>query len=62
MGKATGKDAGRGKATLAALHGVEWTRKQLAGLVAQASDLLEPYGEAADTLRAAARFIAERRS
>jgi farnesyl diphosphate synthase len=62
MGKATGKDAGRGKATLAALHGVEWTQKQLAGLVAQANDLLEPYGEAAETLRAAARFIAERRS
>jgi len=62
MGKATGKDAGRGKATLAALHGVDWTRKQLAGLVAQANDLLEPYGEAAETLRAAARFVAERRS
>jgi farnesyl diphosphate synthase len=62
MGKATGKDAERGKATLAALHGVDWTRKQLAGLVAQANDLLEPYGEAAETLRAAARFVAERRS
>jgi farnesyl diphosphate synthase len=62
MGKATGKDVGRGKATLAALNGVEWTQKQLAGLVAQANDLLEPYGEAAETLRAAARFIAERRS
>ena len=62
MGKATGKDVGRGKATLAALHGVEWTQKQLAGLVAQANDLLEPYGEAAETLRAAARFVAERRS
>jgi farnesyl diphosphate synthase len=62
MGKATGKDAERGKATLAALHGVDWTRRQLAGLVAQANDLLEPYGEAAETLRAAARFVAERRS
>jgi farnesyl diphosphate synthase len=41
---------------------VDWARKQLAGLVAQANDLLEPYGEAAETLRAAARFIAERRS
>jgi farnesyl diphosphate synthase len=62
MGKATGKDASRGKATLAALHGVEWTQRQLAGLVGQANDLLEPYGEAAETLRAAARFVAERRS
>jgi farnesyl diphosphate synthase len=62
MGKATGKDAGRGKATLARLHGVEWTRRQLAGLVEQANDLLAPYGEAADILRGAARFVAERRS
>jgi farnesyl diphosphate synthase len=62
MGKATGKDEERGKATLVALHGVEWTRRQLSGLVDQANDLLEPYGEAADTLRAAARFVAERRS
>jgi farnesyl diphosphate synthase len=62
MGKATGKDEGRGKATLAALHGEGWTRRQLAGLVAQANDLLEPYGEAAETLRAAARFVAERQS
>lgn len=62
MGKATGKDAGRGKATLAALHGVDWTRRQLDGLVAQANDLLEPYGEVGNTLRAAARFVAERRN
>lgn len=62
MGKATGKDAAHGKATLASMHGIEWTRMQLAGLVEQANELLEPYGEAADTLRAAARFVVERRS
>jgi farnesyl diphosphate synthase len=62
MGKATGKDAAAGKATLAALHGVEWSRKQLAGLTAQAQELLEPYGERGDMLRETARFIAERRS
>ena len=27
MGKATGKDAAAGKATLVALHGIDWTRK-----------------------------------
>lgn len=42
MGKATGKDAAAGKATLVALHGIDWTRKQLSGLVAQAESLLEP--------------------
>ncbi len=59
-GKQTGKDAALGKATLAGLHGEAWARRQLAGLVEQASDLLEPYGENAKKLIAAAHFIAER--
>ena len=60
MGKATGKDAAAGKATLAALHGEAWTRRQLGGLVDQAHALLDPYGERAWLLKAAARFIAIR--
>ena len=62
MGKATGKDAAAGKATLPGLHGVDWTRRQLDGLVAQAEELLSPFGETASMLRAAARFIAERKN
>ena len=62
MGKATGKDAAAGKATLAALHGGNWARQQLHGLVEQAQSLLEPFGERADLLKAAAVFIAERRN
>ncbi len=62
MGKATGKDAAAGKATLVGLHGVEWARGQLSGLVEQAHDLLRPFGGEADVLRAAARFVAERQS
>lgn len=62
MGKATGKDAAAGKATLVSLHGIAWTRQQLSGLVDQAESLLEPYGAAAKTLKQAARFIAERQS
>jgi farnesyl diphosphate synthase len=62
IGKATGKDAGRGKATLAGLNGLDWTVRQLAGLVGQANDLLAPFGAKADLLREAARFVAERRS
>jgi len=61
LGKAAGKDVSRGKATLAALHGEAWARRQLDGLVAQAEELLEPWGARADTLRAAARFVASRR-
>lgn len=60
MGKATGKDQQAGKATLASLHGPDWARAQLRGLVAQAEDLLLPYGEAANLLRAAAQFVATR--
>jgi farnesyl diphosphate synthase len=62
MGKATGKDIAAGKATLARLHGVDWARTQLAGLVDQAHELLQPYGEKADVLRAAASFVANRRN
>jgi farnesyl diphosphate synthase len=61
MGKATGKDAAAGKATLVGLHGVDWARKQLRGLVAQAHDLLKPYGAGAATLKSAASFVAQRR-
>ncbi|MBP0437845.1 polyprenyl synthetase family protein [Tianweitania sediminis] len=62
MGKKTGKDAAAGKATLAGLHGIDWARQQLAGLVNQAESLLEPYGERGAVLKAAARFVAERKS
>ncbi|WP_442581058.1 polyprenyl synthetase family protein [Mesorhizobium sp. ASY16-5R] len=60
MGKATGKDAAAGKATLVALHGAGWARRQLGGLVEQAHDLLRPYGESGATLKSVATFIAER--
>mgnify|MGYP001040060155 CR=1 FL=1 len=62
LGKATHKDEAAGKATLVSIHGVEWTRRQLAGLVEQAEALLQPFGSQADVLKAAARFIAERQS
>jgi farnesyl diphosphate synthase len=60
IGKATGKDAAAGKATLAALHGADWAREQLNGLVEQAHALLDPYGERAAILKAAAAFVANR--
>jgi farnesyl diphosphate synthase len=61
MGKATGKDEASGKATLVGLHGVDWARRQLKGLVGQAHELLKPYGEDASTLKSAASFVAARR-
>ena len=62
MGKATGKDAARGKGTLVGLHGVAAMKAELARLVEAASSELAPFGPDAETLAAAARFIAERKS
>lgn len=62
MGKATGKDATRGKGTLVAIHGAEKVRSMLEDLIQQAEQALQPFGEDADTLRATARFIIERKN
>ncbi|MEW5424241.1 polyprenyl synthetase family protein [Amorphus sp. 3PC139-8] len=62
VGKRIGKDADRGKATLVSIHGETWARTRLAELVAEASEILAPYGARAETLVAAARFVAERKA
>jgi len=61
LGKAAGKDAAAGKATLVSLLGVKGAHARLAGLVAEAESALAPFGGKADILRAAARFTAERK-
>jgi len=62
LGKAAGKDAAAGKATLVTVLGVDAARARLAALIAEAEAALAPFAAKADTLRAAARFVAERRS
>ena len=62
VGKAVAKDAGRGKATLVALLGIEAARARLAALVEDAEASLAPFGARADTLKETARFIAARRT
>lgn len=62
LGKATGKDAARGKGTLVALHGMEWAETELRQHVHDAETLLAPYGARASILTAAAHFIADRKS
>jgi farnesyl diphosphate synthase len=59
-GKATAKDAGRGKATLVAVHGVDGAMKLLDAAVNEALTILRPFGSRADMLREAARFVAAR--
>jgi farnesyl diphosphate synthase len=61
LGKAAGKDAVAGKATLVAALGAAGARARLDELVMQADAALAPFAAKADTLRAAARFVATRR-
>ena len=62
LGKAAHKDAAAGKGTLVSTLGIDGARARLKDLVAQADSALAPFGAKADTLRAAARFVAERRN
>ena len=60
VGKATGKDAAAGKATLVSLLGVTAARKQLDDTVASAVNALSIFGPEADALRGAALFMGRR--
>ena len=60
LGKATGKDAG--KATLVSVLGVDAARQRLTVLEAEALAALDPFGAAAEPLRAAAGFVVHRRT
>lgn len=62
VGKAVGKDAGRGKATFVSLLGLEGAKARATSLVTEACDALSPYGHRADALREAARFVISRRN
>ncbi len=62
MGKQTSKDAGRGKGTLVSLYGLEKSRVLAGELLDEAVSYLEPFGNEADILRDAARFVVERKN
>lgn len=60
LGKATSKDADKGKQTIVARIGVEAAQRQLAEVIHDALTALLPFDQRADGLRATARFFAER--
>jgi farnesyl diphosphate synthase len=60
VGKATGKDAAAGKATMVSVLGVPAARERLKELVAEAEAALAPFGAAAAVLIEGAHFVAER--
>jgi farnesyl diphosphate synthase len=62
MGKSTGKDREKGKATLVDVLGLEEARRERDRLVSEACAALDGFGRAADVLRVAARFVAVRKS
>ena len=62
LGKATGKDAEAGKATLVAILGTTRAKERLQALVLEAEVSLAPFGAAAAVLKEAARFVADRKA
>lgn len=62
MGKATAKDAGKGKGTLIGALGLDGAKRERDRLGDEAVAALAGFGEEADVLRAAARFAAQRKS
>ncbi|MEC7204921.1 MAG: farnesyl diphosphate synthase [Pseudomonadota bacterium] len=62
VGKAVNKDEDAGKATFVSILGAERARSQANRLIVQAIDHLAIFGEKADLLRQAARFVVERKN
>lgn len=62
LGKETGQDAARGKATFVSLLGLEGAKQRLHALLGEADNALATFGERAAMLRAAARYVADRKS
>ena len=62
IGKATGKDAAAGKATMVSILGIVRARALANELAARAVAHLEPFGDQAATLRALASFVVSRRN
>ncbi|WP_082152758.1 polyprenyl synthetase family protein [Candidatus Rhodobacter oscarellae] len=62
VGKAVGKDAGAGKATFVSHLGLDGAKRRAQELVTEAIECLSIYGDEAETLREAARFVISRQS
>lgn len=62
LGKTAGKDLASDKATWPAVYGLEKSQQDADRLIAEAFALLEPYGEKAESLKAVARYLVERKN
>jgi farnesyl diphosphate synthase len=62
LGKQTGQDAALGKTTFVTQLGIAGARQRVRDLLARADTALSIFGAKGDVLRAAARFVAERKN
>ena len=62
LGKQTGQDAALGKTTFVTQLGIDGARQRVGDLLARADTALSIFGSKGDVLRAAARFVAERKN
>ena len=62
LGKRVGKDDRQHKATYPALHGIEASQRLASRLVEEACEVLEPYGDRAQTLQGIARYLLLRKN
>lgn len=62
LGKQTGQDAALGKTTFVTQLGIAGARQRVRDLLGKADAALSIFGNRADVLRAAARFVAERKN
>lgn len=60
LGKSIGKDKDKKKATYPSVYGLEKSKKMAEKLIIEAKELLEPYGEKAETLQLLADYIISR--
>jgi geranylgeranyl diphosphate synthase type II len=62
LGKTAGKDQATEKVTWPAVFGIEQSERHAKTLVEEAFAALEPYGDRADSLKAVARYLVERKN
>jgi farnesyl diphosphate synthase len=62
LGKQTGQDAALGKTTFVTQLGIDGAKQRVRDLLARADSALAIFGARGEVLRAAARFVAERKS
>src|SRR6186713_3747689 len=62
LGKQTGQDAALGKTTFVTQLGIDGARQRVRDLLARADSAVSIFGAKAEVLRAAARFVAERKN